>query len=203
MITIIDYGAGNLKNVKHALGKLDVQANISSNPEELRKSNALILPGVGAFKDAMDTLYKLKLVNPIKEHAEQGKPLLGICLGYQLLYDKSFEDGEWEGLGLLKGEVVPFTHDLKVPHMGWNQLIKNPNNADPMTKNIGGEEYVYFVHSYFVKPENKEETIFYTDYGITFSAASRKENIIGMQFHPEKSGETGTKLLKNFVELIS
>ncbi|TCT25485.1 imidazole glycerol phosphate synthase subunit HisH [Melghiribacillus thermohalophilus] len=202
MITIIDYGAGNLKNVKHAFGRLGVQAEIRSDPDTLKQSRALILPGVGAFKDAMDTLSRLNLVEPIKEHADKGKPLLGICLGYQLLYEKSFEDGEWDGLGILKGEVVPFAHDLKVPHMGWNQLIKNPNRSDPMMKNIGDEEYVYFVHSYFVKPKQEDETLFFTKYGIPFSSASRKEHVIGMQFHPEKSSETGMKLLKNFVELI-
>lgn len=151
----------------------------------------------------MATLREKQFIRPIYEHIERGKPFLGICLGYQLLYEKSYEDGEWEGLGILKGEVVPFSTDRKVPHMGWNQLKKNPNRTDSMMENVQDGEYVYFVHSYFVQPTDPDETLFYTDYGTTFSAASRKENVIGMQFHPEKSGETGKKLLKNFVELIS
>ncbi|QEK11913.1 imidazole glycerol phosphate synthase subunit HisH [Crassaminicella thermophila] len=199
MIAIIDYGVGNLKSVYKALIKLGFKAQITAKEEDINKSNGIILPGVGAFRDAINHLIDSGLIDCLKKNIYSGKPILGICLGMQLLYDKSYEDGEWDGLGLLKGDVVRFGDGLKVPHMGWNQLVKGVD--DPIGKDVEGE-YVYFVHSYYVKPQKNEEVVFWTDYGVKVPAVVRKGNILGMQFHPEKSGETGMKLLRNFGELI-
>lgn len=199
MIAIIDYGVGNLKSVYKALIKLGFNAQITSKEEDINKSKGIILPGVGAFRDARKHLIDSGLINCLKKNIKSGKPILGICLGMQLLYEKSYEDGEWDGLGLLKGEVVRFNGTLKVPHMGWNQLIKGVD--DSIGKDMEGE-YVYFVHSYYVKPQKTKEVVLWADYGVQVPAVVRRGNILGMQFHPEKSGETGMKLLKNFGELI-
>lgn len=200
MIAIIDYGAGNLKSVYHALQELGYESKVTSDKEELYLADALILPGVGAFKDAMLQLNRLQLADTIKEVVQYGKPILGICLGMQLFYEKSYENGEWDGLSLLEGEIVRFDHHLKVPHMGWNKIIRESTGTvtDPSLNN----EYVYFVHSYYVKPKREEEVLYWTDYGIKFPAAVKKGNIIGMQFHPEKSGDAGMELLKSFGELV-
>lgn len=200
MIGIVDYGVGNLGSVYNALKRLGFSAVISSDTEEINNSKGLILPGVGAFKDAMGNLYHSGLTECIKQNACNGKPILGICLGMQLLYEKSYEDGIWDGLGILKGEIIKFDNSLKVPHMGWNNLIKNID--DPMGRDIGEDEYVYFVHSYYLNTEQSEEVVFWTEYGVQVPAVVRKGNVIGMQFHPEKSGNTGMKLLKNFGEMI-
>jgi glutamine amidotransferase len=200
MISIIDYKVGNLKSVSKALDNLGLKNVITNNIEEINRSKAIILPGVGAFKDAMDQLKNENLVDCIKNFAAKGKPILGICLGMQVLYEKSFEDGEWEGLGLLEGEIVRFNNNLKVPHMGWNKLI--PGVKDDIGKNLEEESYVYFVHSYYLKPQHKEEVAFWTEYGIMVPAVIRKNNIMGMQFHPEKSGKAGMKLLENFGRMI-
>ncbi len=200
LIAIIDYGAGNLKSVNHALKSLSLESEITSNPDHLFDANAFILPGVGAFRDAMDELTRLNLVDAIKENAQLGKPILGICLGMQLFFEKSYEHGEWKGLHLLEGEVVRFNHDLKVPHIGWNQLEKATTCR--ITDKLAENEYAYFVHSYYVLPKKKEDVICWTNYGVKFPAIVQKDNIIGMQFHPEKSGETGVKLLQAFGEMI-
>ena len=200
MIGIVDYGVGNLGSVYNALTRLGFPVLISSDIEEINNCKGLILPGVGAFKDAMDNLNYRELSACIKQYAYDGKPILGICLGMQLLYEKSHEDGIWDGLGILQGEIVQFDHGLKVPHMGWNKLIKNID--DPMTDGIGSDEYVYFVHSYYLNTKQSGEVLFWTEYGIQVPAVIRKNNVIGMQFHPEKSGATGMKLLKNFGEMI-
>lgn len=200
MIAIIDYGAGNLKSVSKALEKLGYDSVITSSPEEINAGKAMVLPGVGSFGDCMNSLISKGLDKCIIENVQKGKYLLGICLGLQMLYDKSYEDGEWEGLGLLKGEVVRFETTMKIPHMGWNNLIKG--REDLIAEGIEKDEYVYFVHSYYVKPEDRNEVVFWTEYDADVPAVVRKDNIIGMQFHPEKSGKTGLKLLKNFGELI-
>ncbi len=200
MISIIDYGAGNLKSVSKALEKLGMNAVITSSFKEINKSKAMILPGVGSFGDCMNSLKSKDLDQCIIENVQNGKYLLGICLGLQLLYEKSYEEGVWAGLGLLKGEVLKFDPSNKIPHMGWNNLTKG--KEDILSHNIEDGEYVYFVHSYYAKPENIEDVVFWTEYGVKVPAVVREKNIIGMQFHPEKSGPTGFKLLKNFGELI-
>lgn len=199
MISIIDYGVGNLNSVHKALEKLGFEAKITNNIEEINNSKAIILPGVGAFNDAMENLKNTNLIPCIRENVDKGKPLLGICLGMQLLYEKSFEDGEWEGLGLLEGEIVKFEEDLKIPHMGWNRLKINKN--DDILKYIKEEDYVYFVHSYYAKSDFSE-VITYADYGVKVPGVVSNKNVYGMQFHPEKSGETGLNLLKAFGEMI-
>lgn len=201
MLAIIDYGAGNLKSVYKSLIKLGLEAKITSDGDEIDKSSGIILPGVGAFKDAMDNLYNRGLIDCIKRNIASGKPTLGICLGMQLFYEKSYEDGEYEGLGILKGEIVRFDERLKVPHMGWNSLIKGTENR--IAEGIKEGEYVYFVHSYYLKPENNNEVIFWSNYGARVPAVVRSKNVIGMQFHPEKSSDVGMRLLKNFGELIA
>lgn len=200
MIAVIDYDAGNLRSVSKALEKLGFETVITSSEKEISKSKAMILPGVGAFGDCMKSLKNKGLDQCIIKNVQDGKYLLGICLGMQMLFEKSYEDGEWEGLGLLEGDVVRFETDLKIPHMGWNNLIAN--GSDAIGKNIGIDEYVYFVHSYYAQPKNDGDVVFWTDYDVKVPAVVRKNNVIGMQFHPEKSGETGLQLLKNFGELI-
>lgn len=199
MISIIDYGVGNLESVHKALDKLGFESIITNNVEEINNSKAIILPGVGAFNDAMENLKKSNLIQCIRKNVDEGKALLGICLGMQLLYEKSFEDGEWEGLGLLKGEIVKFDTDVKIPHMGWNELKVNKN--DDILKYIKEEDYVYFVHSYYAKSDFSE-VIAYANYGVKVPAVVSSKNVYGMQFHPEKSGDTGMNLLKAFGEMI-
>lgn len=197
MIAIIDYGVGNLFSLTQSLNKIGAENVITSDKTVIKKADKLILPGVGAFGDAIKRLNESGLSDIIKEQAKQGKPLLGICLGMQLLFDKSFEYGTHEGLGLISGQVVPikdYVSEVKIPHMGWNSLKIVDDN--PLLKGINDGDYVYFVHSFFAKcTEGLSAT---TDYGISLTAAVRKNNVYGMQFHPEKSGEVGLRMLKNF-----
>ena len=201
MIGIIDYGAGNLRSVGKALERLGELSEITSNPKELSKYEAIILPGVGAFSAAMERLKDNAMDSHIKEYVSLGMPILGICLGMQLFYERSYEDGCFEGLGILQGEIIKFESDiLKIPQMGWNNL--KLNKWDKLCEGIGGNEYVYFVHSYYANQKNWDEVIYYTEYGVNVPAVVRKGNIFGMQFHPEKSGTTGSKLLENFISVI-
>jgi len=201
MIAIIDYGVGNLKNVYTALKKLELDATITSNLQKINDADAIILPGVGAFKDAIDNLSTYNLISTLEKNIKKGKPLLGICLGMQLLFEKSYEDGIWNGLGFLKGSVHRFPNEKKVPHMGWNSLHKNRNHE--LIYNINEGEYVYFVHSYYLQTEYfSKDVLLYTNYGVKVPAVVAKDNVYGMQFHPEKSSTTGIKLLENFKELI-
>lgn len=201
MIAIIDYGAGNTKSLQIALDKLNMPSILTADPIQLKEAEAIILPGVGAFKDAMDILKQSDLAAAINEAAAGGKPILGICLGMQLFYEKSFENGEWEGLGLLKGTVSRIPNTVKVPHMGWNTLIKHLDR--PICKGVDSNAYVYFVHSYFLSSSYDKNTVVASShYGEPIPAIVQRENIIGMQFHPEKSGVTGMQLLKNFREMI-
>jgi len=203
MIAIVDYDVGNLKNVYTALNDVDLEGKITRDPKVLDDADAIILPGVGAFEDAMTHLKKYDLISSLHKNVQKGKTLLGICLGMQVLFDKSYEDGEYTGLGYIPGEIIRFKDKtLKVPHMGWNNL--NININDPIIQNISQSDYVYFVHSYYAKPTNfQENVIAYTNYGVKVPAIVRKENVIGMQFHPEKSALVGTQLLKNFKETLS
>lgn len=202
MIAIIDYGMGNLKSVYNALVKIGCECKITADKDEIRKADKLILPGVGAFKDCMDNLRKADLVDLIREEAASGKPLLGICLGMQVLFEKGYEGEETEGLGLLKGNVTLMVDpDVKIPHIGWNNLEKN--REDDMLKGIDKDPFVYYVHSYRASDYNDEDLVGYSCYGsLKIPGLVRKNNVIGAQFHPEKSGEDGLKMLKNFKELV-
>ncbi|MDE7257562.1 MAG: imidazole glycerol phosphate synthase subunit HisH [Clostridia bacterium] len=200
MIAVIDYGVGNLFSLVHSLKKVGADCVVTSNKEQIMHADKLILPGVGAFGDAAKRLASSGLDKVIKSECASNKPLLGICLGMQLLFDKSYEYGEYCGLGLIKGEVVPlsdYLKELKIPHMGWNRLEFTDNS--PLFKNLEQGSYVYFVHSYFAKCHESLSAT--TDYGIKVTAAVRKDNIFGVQFHPEKSGENGLEILKAFSEL--
>lgn len=205
MIVIIDYGMGNLKSVKNALDFIGRESKISSNESDIKNANALILPGVGAFPDAMDNIEKLSLDKIIKDEVKKGKPLLGICLGMQLLFENGFEGIERKGLGLLKGNIVKMKEDkknnVKIPHIGWNNLIYN--KKDQLFNNIKEREFVYYVHSYFAQGYEDDNLVAYSEYGDNkIPGVVRSDNVMGAQFHPEKSGSVGLSILKNFGELI-
>ena len=201
MICIIDYGAGNIESVKKALEYIGAQCVVSADKEVLAKADAAILPGVGSFGDAMNELRSRNLEEPIKDFIASGKPFLGICLGLQILFESSEESPGAVGLGVLKGKIVriPDGEGLKIPHMGWNSL--NIQKDDALFKDVEGEPYVYFVHSYYLKAE--EDIVTSTaEYGVNIHASVAKGNLRACQFHPEKSGELGIKILKNFVATI-
>ena len=203
MIAIVDYGVGNLFSLCASLKRLGLEAEITGDPEKLKAADKIILPGVGAFGDAADKLKETGLFEVVQQQARQGKPLLGICLGMQLLFEKSYEYGEHQGLGLIKGEVCPLAEDirkdLKVPHIGWNAL-KFLRPDDPMLKYSKDGDYVYFVHSYYAK--NCEESLVATaEYDVKVPGLVRKDNVWGAQFHPEKSGTVGLNMLKAFSEV--
>ena len=205
MIVIIDYGMGNLSSVKNALNFLGLESKISSDEEEIRNANGLILPGVGAFPDAMDNIERLSLDKIIREEVAKNKPLIGICLGMQLLFENGFEGLERKGLGLLKGSIVKMEDDkknnIKIPHIGWNNLIYN--KKDELFNSIEEGKFVYYVHSYFVQGYNDEDLVAYSEYGENkIPSMVRCNNVMGAQFHPEKSGTVGLTILKNFGELI-
>lgn len=199
MITIIDYGAGNLFSVQNALNFLGVENNISSKVEDIVSADKLILPGVGAFPDAMKMLDEAGLTEVIKEQAKK-KPLMGICLGMQMLFDKSYEFGETEGLGLIPGtvELMHPVNDLVIPHIGWNSLEKN--EPCKLLESVNDGDYVYFVHSYAAVTDSKNVAA-YCDYGMKVPALVMSGNVYGCQFHPEKSGKTGLRILKTFASL--
>ena len=202
MITIVDYGMGNLASVNNAIKRYTDQVVVSSMPDDIKKTDKLILPGVGAFKDAYDEIGKRGLINSILDFIKSGKPFLGICLGLQLLFTKSFEGGEYKGLDIIKGDVVSLQKDkgIKIPHMGWNNLKPEKPNC-PLLKGVSEQAYMYFVHSYYVAPEDVSVIAATTDYGSRFCSMIWKDNIYAMQFHPEKSQEEGLKIIKNFVSL--
>ena len=205
MIGIIDYGMGNLRSVQKAFEHIGAEVCFVADPAGIARVEKLILPGVGAFSDAMKTIREKGLVEPIIEAVGKGKWFLGICLGMQLLFDVSFEDGEHEGLGIIPGEVKPFdfnspdTQELKVPHMGWNCL--NITNQQPLLKGLDDGVYTYFVHSYYVDPTDKAITTTSTPYGIDFTSTLCRENVMATQFHPEKSQRVGMRMLENFAAL--
>ncbi len=198
MIGIIDYGMGNLGSVFKAFDKVGLNPKIVKRKEELKNCDSLCLPGVGAFKDAMENLKNFELLDDILGFIKTGKPFIGICLGYQLLFEKSYEFGEHEGLSIFKGDVRLFPTGVKIPHIGWNQLWIE--KKDGVFKDIKDGSFVYFVHSYYVNPKDKNIVATYTDYGIDFASSIEYENIVGLQFHPEKSQEVGLKILSNFKE---
>ncbi|MBQ1274199.1 MAG: imidazole glycerol phosphate synthase subunit HisH [Cellulosilyticum sp.] len=203
-ITIIDYGMGNLKSVQKAFTALDLETEITNNPESILKADKIVLPGVGAFRDAIHTLNETGMSEAIGEAVKKGTPFLGICLGMQLVFEKSYEYGEYKGLGLIPGEIVRFKPEdmtlpngdmLKVPHMGWNTLeIVKP---EPLFKGIEDQSSVYFVHSYYLETQ-ADVVSCYTDYGTRIAVAAQKDHVFATQFHPEKSGPVGLKILENF-----
>lgn len=196
MIGIIDYGMGNLYSLSKALERLGYAYEFVSRPERLPEYAGLILPGVGAFGDAIANIRELDLETAIREYAASGRPILGICLGMQLLFEKSEEHGEHRGLSLLEGEVVRFRGAYKVPHMGWNQLQLKQRH--PLLDGVQEGEYAYFVHSYHVRTGQPDLLLATTDYHQQVTAIVGRGHVYGMQFHPEKSGETGMRLLRNF-----
>jgi glutamine amidotransferase len=201
MLAVIDYGAGNLRSVLHALNYLGVESmRVIRAPHELRGADKIILPGVGAFGAGMQKLREQNLIQPLKDAVRAGIPYLGICLGMQFLFEGSDEMGEHEGLGLLPGRVTRFQDmpGYKVPHMGWNQLV--PTRSTPLLNGIDAGGYAYFVHSYYCIPANPDHVILTTEYGISVTAAVQCDNIAGVQFHPEKSQRTGLQILANFVD---
>jgi len=206
-IAIIDYGMGNLRSVQKAIEKMGGVAIITNSPLKIVTASAVILPGVGAFQDAILQLKKLQLDTIIHRIINSGKPFLGICLGMQLLFSKSFEYGEFEGLNIIPGEVVRFPDTLKIPHIGWNTIQRTENKEGktqvPLLEGIPDNSYFYFVHSYYVKPADESVIATTTDYGIKFASMIWKGNIYATQFHPEKSQTLGLRILKNFLAMIS
>ncbi len=220
MITIVDYGMGNLRSVQKGLEQVGSAARISSAPSEIRSASKLILPGVGAFGDAMKHLRERELIEPVLEFARSGRPFLGICLGLQLLFEVSQEEGEFPGLGVLPGRVVRFDFStptasdaataavpegapnagiLKIPHMGWNQV--RWDWPSPMLNGLESGTHFYFVHSYYVVPSDERVTLGRCDYGYPFAAIVERDNIFATQFHPEKSQTAGLTILRNFAGL--
>ncbi|MBQ8648833.1 MAG: imidazole glycerol phosphate synthase subunit HisH [Clostridia bacterium] len=202
MIAVIDYGVGNLFSLKSSLAAIGAKALVTSDPELIKSADRIILPGVGAFEDAAEKLSSAGLAKLVISEAKKGKPILGICLGMQLLFEKSYEYGEHKGLGLIKGAVRPLEgaipESLKIPHMGWNAL-KIKDKACPLFKYINDGDFVYFVHSYYAT-ECDEAVTATADYGVPVTAAVASGNVFGCQFHPEKSGETGLNILRAFCE---
>ena len=202
MIAIIDYGVGNLFSLTCSLKAVGADVIVTGDKEEIEKADKLILPGVGAFRDAADKLFSSGLADVVIEQVKKGKPLMGICLGMQMLFEKSYEYGEYDGLGLLKGSVVGMEgripQELSIPHIGWNAL--SFKKESPLFKYINEGECVYFVHSYYAC-DCDESVIATAEYGAEITACVEKGNVFGCQFHPEKSGETGLKILKAFCEM--
>jgi len=198
MITIIDYGMGNLKSIENAFRYLGVETKITDNPSEIEKSKKLVFPGVGNFGKAIENLKKKKIDLAIKKAIEKGIPFLGICLGFQLLFEKSEEAPKIKGLSIFQGKVSRLKK-AKIPQIGWNQL--KIQKKSKILKGLKEGSFVYFMHSFYPKPLDKKIIITKTNYGIDFCSSIESKNIFGVQFHPEKSGKVGLKILKNFVEI--
>lgn len=198
MITIVDYGMGNLRSVSRAFENQGYEVEVTSDREKISVAGGLVLPGVGHFGACVKNLQQLGLTDLIDSHIKSGKPFLGICLGLQVLFEQSEESPGYPGLGVFKGRVVRFprSRDLKVPHMGWNQI--HFENGSPILKGIPDGSWFYFVHSYYVEPAEEGIRNITTDYGVTFTAAVERDNVFACQFHPEKSSELGLRILKNF-----
>lgn len=201
MIAIIDYDAGNLKSVEKALLQLGEDVVITRDKQQLLKADKIILPGVGHFADAMSKLHQYQLVDVVKEIIANQTPFLGICLGMQMLFERSEEGGGVEGLSILEGEIlrIPDNPEIKIPHMGWNSLTIREGSK--LYQGIPQNSYVYFVHSYYLKAKNRSEVAATTNYGTLIDASVEKDNIFGCQFHPEKCSEVGLRILKNFASL--
>ena len=207
MIAIIDYGMGNLRSVQKGFEAVGAKAIVTSDSKKILSARSVVLPGVGAFKACMDNLEKFNLIDTVKQSVQSGKPFLGICLGLQLLFSQAEEFGSVSGLGILKGKVVGFKDapnsgdPLKIPHMGWNNVEVKPSH--PLFDSVPNQSYFYFVHSYYVVPEDRTTVATITNYGIEFVSGIHHENIHAFQFHPEKSQQLGLTVLKNFSRLSS
>ncbi|MBI5183468.1 MAG: imidazole glycerol phosphate synthase subunit HisH [Nitrospinae bacterium] len=205
MIVIVDYGMGNLRSVQKGFERVGYTAVITNDPNKVGDADAIVLPGVGAFRDCMRNLNKSGLIDPIKEFINKGKPFLGICLGLQLLFTESEEFGVHKGLDIIKGRVIRFpdasntTTNIKIPHMGWNSV--RIRNRVSIFEGIPDDSYFYFVHSYYVVPKDEDVIAMTTNYGVEFTSAIVKGNLFAVQFHPEKSQELGLKILRNFGEI--
>lgn len=201
MIAIIDYDAGNIRSVEKALVRLGQEVKVTREKDEILRADKVILPGVGSFGDAMEKIHKYGLRDVISEIVERKTPFLGICLGMQLLFEKSDETPGVEGLGILKGEIlrIPDAPGLKIPHMGWNSLELQRDGR--LFRELPKEPYVYFVHSYYLRAADEEIVTATAEYGTCIHASVEKDSVFGCQFHPEKSGDTGIQILRNFVEL--
>lgn len=202
MITVIDYGSGNLRSVEKGFLKAGFDVKVTNRPEDVQKAKAIVLPGVGAFKDCMQELTKLGMTDVLAEAIKKGTPYLGICLGLQILFSESVEFGSCKGLDIFKGKVLKFeSSELKIPQMGWNQL--NIKNKTPLFNEIPDKGYFYFVHSYYVAPEDEGIISTTTDYGVEFTSSVCKDNVYAVQFHPEKSQTLGLQMLRNFGEIVA
>ena len=202
MIGVIDYGAGNLRSVCNSLKKLSVNSTLIRSPEDIKDISSIIFPGVGSFGDSSEQLKKQRLFDPIKSWLKDDRPFLGICIGFQMLFEKSDESPNSDGFGVIPGKVVRFPEEnsLKVPHMGWNE-IKVRNSSDPIWKGIKTSTHFYFVHSFYPEPLESNSVSSITSYGLEFASSVRCGNIFGTQFHPEKSQTAGLKLISNFLKL--
>lgn len=202
MIAIIDYGAGNIQSVNKALIHLDCDTLVTRDKDIIMKADGAVLPGVGSFGDTMNTMTQYGIKDTVLDYTKSGKPFLGICLGLQLLFPASEESPEAKGLGIFDGTItkIPNGEGLKIPHIGWNSL--DIKKKDGIFKGIDNNSYVYFVHSYYLSANDKNIVSAQTNYGVTIDAAVEKGNIFATQFHPEKSGETGLKILKNFADIV-
>lgn len=201
MIAIVDYGIGNLRSVEKAFQQVAAQARVTADPQLVRKAEGIVLPGVGAFGDGMAQLQAAGFVALLKDCAERGIPILGICLGMQLLFEESEEMGRFAGLGLLPGRVRRFHGDLKIPHIGWNQV--HTVQASPLLADVPQDSHAYFVHSYYVEPSDQDIVLATTDYGGPFASIVGRGSLFGLQFHPEKSQEVGLQMLRNFARIAS
>jgi glutamine amidotransferase len=201
-IAIIDYGVGNIQNLINAFERLDIPAVLTSDHEQILNAEISILPGVGAYKDAMDKLVESGLDKVVKARAAEDRPLIGICLGMQLMFEGSEEDGDWVGLGLLKGRFVRFDEamGLKIPHMGWNRLVIE--RKDAVADGLPDDAYAYFVHSYYLSGGETQDIVLSSPYGVDVPALVRRGNIVGMQFHPEKSGGVGEFLIRQVLKVL-
>jgi len=201
-IVIVDYGVGNFRNVQKAFQATGAQADITDSVQAVKDAGAVVLPGVGAFGDAINNLRQRGLDQPVLAALQAGKPLFGICVGLQIMFESSEEMGRHQGLGIFPGQVVRFpTSQLPVPHMGWNQI--HPARPHPLLRHIDAGDFAYFAHSYYARPQNPAHIIATTDYGLDYASAVARDNVCAIQFHPEKSQQVGLQILKNFVEFAN
>ncbi len=200
MISVVDYGVGNLHSVAKALEKVGAKTRVTSDWQDVEKSEGVVLPGVGAFKDSMDAMHRSDLAKAIKAYIASGKPFLGVCVGLQMLFSESEEFGISKGLDVFPGRVVKFNQGQKVPHMGWNQ-IRVQKNGNPLLKGLKDNDFLYFVHSYYVVPKDPSIIAAQSSYGVDFTCMVWEKNLFGTQFHPEKSQSVGLKIYENFKTL--